>query len=299
MQIHYFGLVIISNLYYLISSFGYHKIILSIKGVFEMVNKLENKEFKPKDNFKNKPLISIITAVYNDKKYLEETIMSVINQTYDNVEYIIIDGGSTDETLDIIKKYEDKIDYWVSERDAGIYDAWNKGIKISRGEWIGFLSAGDFYLPDAITNYVACINQSEDIDYISSKNILCDERKKFLRTIGTAWNWSIFRRFMNVAHVGSLHNQMLFDTYGLYNTDFRICGDYELLLRAGPLLKAIFLNQLTCNMRIGGISDGSIAVFREAYKAKTIHKNGRSPFEAKIDMLIAIIKWHIRKRIWY
>jgi len=92
------------------------------------------------------PLITIITVVYNGEKYLEETIKSVINQTYPNVEYIIIDGGSTDGTLDIIKKYEDYIDYWVSEKDKGIYDAMNKGILVSNGKYLLFLNADDFLI---------------------------------------------------------------------------------------------------------------------------------------------------------
>ena len=79
-----------------------------------------------------KPLISIITVIYNDGKKLEETILSILSQTYDNLEFIIIDGSSTDGTIDIIKKYEDKIDYWISEKDSGIFDAMNKGIKISK-----------------------------------------------------------------------------------------------------------------------------------------------------------------------
>lgn len=100
-----------------------------------------------KKSFDDKPLISIITVVFNGEKYLEETIQSVINQTYSNVEYIIIDGGSTDGTLDIIKKYEDQIDYWVSEKDKGIYDAMNKGWSlINLNSKILFLGAGDTIL---------------------------------------------------------------------------------------------------------------------------------------------------------
>lgn len=99
------------------------------------------------------PKISIITVSYNAIAGIEQTILSVINQTYQNVEYIIIDGGSTDGTVDVIRKYADKIVYWVSEPDKGIYDAMNKGIKKATGEWINFMNAGDcFYREDVISN---------------------------------------------------------------------------------------------------------------------------------------------------
>ena len=96
--------------------------------------------------FNNKPLISIITAVFNGEKYLEQTIKSIINQTYKNFEYIIIDGGSTDGTLEIIKKYEDKISYWISEKDKGISDAFNKGVTAAKGDYINFQGDGDGFL---------------------------------------------------------------------------------------------------------------------------------------------------------
>jgi glycosyltransferase involved in cell wall biosynthesis len=91
------------------------------------------------------PLITVVTVVYNGEHVLEKTIRSVIGQTYPHIEYLIIDGGSTDATLEIIKKYEGAIDYWVSARDQGIYDAMNKGVRLARGEWINFLNAGDQY----------------------------------------------------------------------------------------------------------------------------------------------------------
>ena len=91
----------------------------------------------------NRPTISIITVSYNSKNVIEETILSVINQTYEKIEYIIIDGGSTDGTIDIIKKYENQITHWISEPDFGIYDAMNKGIGLANGNWVNFMNCGD------------------------------------------------------------------------------------------------------------------------------------------------------------
>lgn len=111
--------------------------------------------------------ISVITVCYNCQFDLEKTILSVINQSYKNIEYIIIDGGSTDKTLDVIKKYIDKITYWVSEPDKGIYDAMNKGIRKATGDWINFMNAGDcFASPDVIAKLFSCNIIPNDIKFI-------------------------------------------------------------------------------------------------------------------------------------
>lgn len=107
-----------------------------------------------KQSMVDNPLVSIITVVFNGAKYIEQTINSVINQSYKNIEYIIIDGASTDGTIDIIKQYENKISYWKSEKDKGIYFAMNKGISLANGELIGILNADDFYLPDTIKKII-------------------------------------------------------------------------------------------------------------------------------------------------
>lgn len=97
-----------------------------------------------------KPIITVITVCYNAVNELEKTMLSVLNQTYDNIEYIIIDGASTDGTVDIIKKYADRINYWVSETDNGVYDAMNKGVKTATGEWINYMNAGDVFIDNSV-----------------------------------------------------------------------------------------------------------------------------------------------------
>lgn len=117
-----------------------------IKHIYHKIN-IKISEISMKMNIEsvNNKLISIITIVRNDIIGLERTIQSVINQTYDYVEFIVIDGGSTDGTIDIINKYKDKIDYWVSEKDSGIYNAMNKGIRAANGVWVNFMNAGDTF----------------------------------------------------------------------------------------------------------------------------------------------------------
>jgi Glycosyl transferase family 2 len=127
-----------------------------------------------KDNLTTNNLISVITIVFNGEDKLEQTIQSVINQKCDSFEYIIIDGGSTDRTLEIIKKYDDKINYWISEKDRGIYDAMNKGIAAANGKWLNFMNCGDLF---CTSKSLADLPLSEDIDFYYSDTILYDKHK--------------------------------------------------------------------------------------------------------------------------
>jgi acetyltransferase-like isoleucine patch superfamily enzyme len=168
-----------------------------------------------KQSQENMPLITVITVVRNDEKNLEETILSIINQTYNNIEYIIIDGASTDNTLDIIRKYEDKIDYWMSEPDKGIYDAMNKGIDLSTGEWINFMNSGDLFASNYVLEKIFDLNNWDGIDIIYgnsiSKNengdqfeITADEDPSALR------NGPIYRHGASFVRT-SVHKNVVFD----------------------------------------------------------------------------------------
>jgi glycosyltransferase involved in cell wall biosynthesis len=211
--------------------------------------------------------ISVITAVFNGEKFVEESIKSIIGQKNDNIEYIIIDGGSTDNTVEIIKKYADKIDYFISEPDNGIYDAWNKGVKQAKGDWIMFIGCDDFLVDNALQVFSQFIKNADDkTEYISSRRQMIDENNKKIRVIGWEWEWPLFLKFMTVAHTASLHSKKLFEKYGYFDTKYKIVGDYEFLLRPREKLKAQYFDFISVVMREGGTSDTMIAI-REQYKA--------------------------------
>lgn len=239
-----------------------------------------------------KPIITIITAVFNGAASFDKTVRSISMQLCDEVEYIVIDGASTDGTLDIIKRHQDVISSWISEPDMGIYDAWNKGIGISRGDYISFVGADDFIKDGYVSTYLDAIKRQPNIDYWSSRVVL---NSKPPRIIGKCWNWFVFRRYMSVAHVGSLHSKRLYEKYGHYDISFRIAGDYEFLLRPGRTLSAGYIDKTTVVMGAGGVSNKeAFCALAETRKAKLLH-GVCNKYLVFIDEFIAYAKLLARK----
>ena len=236
------------------------------------------------DGFK----ISIITVVYNGVEFLEETIKSVISQTYKNTEYIIIDGGSTDGTVDIIKKYEDKITYWISEPDKGIYDAMNKGIKRATGDIVGILNSDDFYASNDVLKTIAGEFTNKEIDCLygdldfveqsdASKVTKCVKSKPYKGGIFTK-NWSLSDSiFYAPPHPTFFVKRVMYKKYGLFNINLSIAADYELMLRflEKHKLKSSYVNKVLVKMRQGGISDQNI-IQAKIQSYKSLRMNGLS-----------------------
>ena len=128
-------------------------------------------------NVSDYPKISVITPSYNQVLFIEETICSVLSQGYPNLEYIVIDGGSTDGTIDVIRKYEPYLTYWISEQDRGQSEALNKGFKISTGDWLAWLNSDDIYLPGALLKIAECIKQQSSTDWIVGATLLSGDIK--------------------------------------------------------------------------------------------------------------------------
>lgn len=240
------------------------------------------------------PLVSVITAVYNRAAILPRCLGSVARQDYPLVEHIVVDGGSSDGTVDVIRRFENGLGAWISEPDRGVFDAWNKGLELARGEWIAFLGADDAYRSGAIRRYVDTAIENPGAEYISSRVELVYPGGA-TRIIGQPWSWTAFRRHMCVAHVGSFHRASLFRRLGRYDASYRIVGDYELLLRAGPGLSTAFLDVVTARMDAGGQSQ-STAALAEARLAK-LRRGVKTPLAASLDHAVALAKFHCRRAL--
>ena len=238
--------------------------------------------------------VTVITATFNSEETLSSTFDSIIQLKNRPLQYIVVDGGSGDNTLKIIDQYcelfkENQIDFqWISEPDDGIYDAWNKGLKLANSKWIAFIGADDCYRKGAIQQLLEEAD-ADEYDFVTGK---CEFVKngKVIRRFGEHWNWAVFKREMKILHAGGLHNAVYFERYGDFDANFKIAGDYELLLRAGSALRVQFIDQTIISMGADGVSSSEVLnVLNEARKAKV--KNGaRRPFLAMWDMMVVYSK---------
>jgi glycosyltransferase involved in cell wall biosynthesis len=181
------------------------------------------------------PKISIITPTYNSSKYLEETIKSVLKQAYPNLEYIIIDGGSTDNTLEIINKYSDHISFWVSETDTGMYDALNKGFQKSTGEIMTWLNSDDLYHNGALLCVGEIFNNLEDVEWIIGKSCLFNANGLCVKMNDIQY-WSATRlitgNYKWIQQENVFWRRTLWNNAGgIMNTSFRLASDFELWIR--------------------------------------------------------------------
>lgn len=213
--------------------------------------------------------MSIITVVKNSENLLEETIQSVLSQTYSNIEYIIIDGASTDRTIDVIRQYDGKIHHWMSEPDSGISEAFNKGICLSKGEWINFLNAGDvFWQRDTIERVSLCFNRSLILTGFAQfgKKMI---PKKLL------YNWNRLNLKSMVSHQASFVHRSVFDQIGLFNPNYQLRMDYDFWLRAFRQYDFLMLNEILVDYDPHGMSgkpDNIHLFYAEERKANCLNQ---------------------------
>jgi glycosyltransferase involved in cell wall biosynthesis len=173
------------------------------------------------------PSVSIITVVYNSERFIEQTILSVINQSYANIEYIVIDGGSTDGTLDTIRKYEHAIAHWISEPDGGIYHAMNKGLELCTGQIVGIINSGDWYDPDVVSAAVDAFS-SGNVDVVYGDLCLVDLTTNVSQIVKPKIHL-LKESMVYLGHPTVFVKKVVYAQY-LFNTEYLIAADYEFIL---------------------------------------------------------------------
>ena len=207
--------------------------------------------------------VSVITVCFNSAETIEETIRSVMSQSYRDIEYIIVDGGSSDGTLDILKKYSKKIHKLISEPDSGIYDAMNKGIGLATGEILGFLNSGDVYLSQTIIEQIVKSIKAQnadccygDLEYVGKNN-----QKRTVRSWKSRPYWEkLFEKGWHPPHPTFFVKKSVYDRYGFFDLSYSIASDYELMLRflQKYSISSCYIPTTLVRMRIGGKSNKNL-----------------------------------------
>lgn len=182
------------------------------------------------------PLVSVITPSWNSASYIEQTILSVINQSYTNVEYIIVDGGSTDGTLDIIRKYENLISYWISEPDSGMYQAINKGMQRASGGIVAYLNSDDLYYPNTIARVVDFFADNPSVDLVYGNLDFNDENgnRLFTRIYPRfSWNHFVSANHAMIGQPAAFWRSGLLEKVGLFDESMKMAADFDFFIRAG------------------------------------------------------------------
>jgi len=228
------------------------------------------------------PKISIITPSYNQAEFLERTILSVLDQNYPNLEYIVIDGGSTDGSVEIIKKYSEHLTYWVSEPDQGQTDAINKGFKRATGEWIAWQNSDDIYYPNAFRSLAAAIWNRHEIDLVVGNINLIDEDDAILRDICyvTPSYGSLLAEGMVLTNQAAFWRGNVHAQIGFLNDSLQYAFDYEWFLRLTKGRKGLHADKIRGGYRLHG--------------ATKTRNNG--PKFAKENAVI--LKEHARMPLW-
>ena len=240
--------------------------------------------------------ISIITVCYNSAKTIEKTFQSLQSQTYKNIEYIVVDGMSSDPTSDIIENNKDIISKYVSESDKGLYDAMNKGIQLATGDIIGILNSDDIFTDDYVLENIAKFHSENNIEASVGNIIQFNEEGKTVRKYSAKnWNPEKLKIGFMPAHPAIFFKKELFNKFGDYQLDFIIAADYELITRffLKHNISWKFSNITTTSMLIGGVSSSGVSSYqlisKEIKKAMIINNINFSYLQVKLRFFWKII----------
>ncbi|EIV8497161.1 glycosyltransferase family 2 protein [Vibrio vulnificus] len=224
--------------------------------------------------------VSIITVCYNSESTIEDTIKSVAFQDYENIEYIIIDGGSTDNTNDIVKKYANNVDIYVSEKDDGLYDAMNKGVSLATGDIIGILNSDDFFISQSsVSELISGFNHPNiDAVYSDLVYVQAENTNKVTRLYSSKiFRESLIRFGLMLPHPTFYAKKSVYDECGFYKLNYRVAADFEFIARCvtnGKVFNRV--PKVTVKMREGGISSSGLMwrIHQNAEIVRACRENG-------------------------
>jgi glycosyltransferase involved in cell wall biosynthesis len=231
--------------------------------------------------------ISIITVTYNSAKTINETFASVTEQDYPFIEYIVVDGGSRDGTLDLIQDNSANISKWISEPDSGLYDAMNKGIRMAKGDVIGLINSDDFYIDNRVISDVVATFHRQELDAVHGELFYVDAENtdKVVRHWKTGeFIKGSFANGWHPAHPTLFLKRSVYEKYGLFNLDFKLAADFEFMCRIFEkyTISSAYLNRPLIKMRLGGATSKNLrnilAQNLECYRAFTTNGVAVSPF---------------------
>lgn len=209
----------------------------------------------------NSARISVITPSFNQGQFLEETLLSVINQKYSNLEYIVIDGGSTDNSVEIIKKYEQHLANWVSEKDSGQSEAINKGFKRSTGDIVCWINSDDILMPDSLNKVAKYFSENRNVDFLNGYTLVIDENSNILYNyfILKQKNWYAKKGIYYMSQPSMFWRKSVFDKIGYLKEDFHAMMDKEFLIRIlENNLKVGHMGKILAAFRVHGTSKTSV-----------------------------------------
>jgi len=235
----------------------------------------------------NTPKVTIITVVYNAVATIEDTILSVINQTYSNIEYIIVDGGSTDGTLKVINMYLERITRFISEPDKGIADGFNKGIAMATGDWIGMINADDWYALDAVE---IMMNNGSAIDDVRCGNIMLIGKNGFEREKKSKVGWLNFG--MYIMHPTCFIRKEVYQKTGKYDISLKIAMDFDMFLRIKYNgFEIAYIDKTIAFMRMDGVSNDTVKMHHEELAVMRRHLKGLNYFNSWLFNYLNRLRW--------
>jgi glycosyltransferase involved in cell wall biosynthesis len=251
--------------------------------------------------------ISIVVAVRNGASTLDRCLRSIAGQSHANREIVVVDGASTDGSVDIVRRHADCIAFWSSEQDRGIYHAWNKGLARAKAEWVCFLGADDYlWAPDVLERIAPVLARAyPPVRVVYGQVAVVNAQGAEMARAGEDWNSAKqrFPQIMCLPHTGLMHHRSLFDAHGAFDESYRIGGDYEMLLRELRGGEAQFVPGLViAGMRHGGVSNdpaGSVKLLREFRRAQCAHgipRAGRHWMTAYVKAQLRVWLWRLLGR---